>query len=292
MRQKKIDTHRSEIISSLNDAKKKLFTHEDMKHFFSEAKEKWELPISLKFRNFTDYLLSNSKLIEHSLTFSNKNVTRYSLGKMSPYAIVKSIGRDAYFTHRTAMYINKLIHDDPPDVYLNIEQRPNPSQDRRLEQGRIDLAFSRNVRQSKNIATFDGKKIHLLNGMYTDNLGVHKTRWQGGTIRTTDVERTLIDIAVRPIYSGGVNEVGRAYRNAREKVSVKKLANTLAKLDYVYPYHQVVGFYLDEAGVYDRSEVEIFCRFGLRYDFYLTHKMHKTLFSPEWRLHYPADFRI
>lgn len=33
-------------------------------------------------------------------------------------------------------------------------------------------------------------------------------------IRVTDLERTLIDIAVRPAYSGGVFEVLEAFKNA------------------------------------------------------------------------------
>ena len=38
-----------------------------------------------------------------------------------------------------------------------------------------------------------------------------------GKIRLTNIERTLIDIAVRPVYSGGVFEVLKAYRLAKDK---------------------------------------------------------------------------
>ena len=40
----------------------------------------------------------------------------------------------------------------------------------------------------------------------------------------TNIERTLIDATVRPLYSGGVYEVFEAYRRAAEHISVNKLA--------------------------------------------------------------------
>ena len=85
--------------------------------------------------------------------------------------------------------------------------------------------------------------------MGTNNLGVifFKDR-EGGSIPTTNIERTLIDIAVRPVYSGGVFEVLKAYKMAKDKVSINKLAAYLKKIGYVYPYHQVVGFYLEKSG--------------------------------------------
>ena len=263
-----------------------------MKHFFYQHRKEWELPPSSRFHEFIDYLLNNSKLKEYLFEFPTRNITRYTWGNISFYAIVSSLKQNSYFTHRTAMYLNKLIDDESTDIYLNIEQRLNTKQDRSLEQQRIDMAFSRSVRSTNNLAKYDGKSIYLLNGMYTGNLGVYSAKWHGGAIRTTNLERTLIDIAVRPNYSGGVTEVAKAYRNARETVSVKKLADTLVKLNFIYPYHQVVGFYLDKSVAYDRNEIEIFRKFGLKFDFYLAHKMSKTIFSPEWRIHYPEDFRM
>lgn len=60
----------------------------------------------------------------------------------------------------------------------------------------------------------------------------------------TKLERTLIDIAVRPNYAGGVHHVLEAYAAAKSRVSVNVLLATLQKMEYVYPYHQVIGFYI------------------------------------------------
>jgi predicted transcriptional regulator of viral defense system len=292
MRRSKLHIARPDIIAALNNTKAKLFTPEELKNLFSQNKNSWNLPASTKLKDFIDFMLNNTKSSEHILKFPSRNFKRYTWGKQSIYDVAMSLNKNAYFTHRTAMYINDLIDEEPTNIFLNVEQPPNRLADRTLEQERIDMAFSRAVRQTNNFAAFDGKTIFFLNGMNTGNLGVQKVRWRGRAIWTTNIERTLIDIAVRPAYSGGVTEVGRAYRKAREAVSIQKLADTLVSLNFIYPYHQVIGFYLDKAGLYDRREIERFRQFGLKYDFYLTHKMSKTIFSPEWRLHYPADFDL
>ena len=287
-----LHTAQPRILSSLNETGTILFTFDEMRRFFTLHKKSWEVATSVSFDKFLIFMVKNTKLKEHAIAFPNRLYKRYTWGRTSAYHLTMSIIRNAYFTHRSAMFINGLIDTEPQDIFLNTEQRLNKYADRTLEQSKINMAFSREVRQTNNIAKFDGKKIYLLNGMYTGNLGVHTLKLRGNTLSTTNLERTLIDIAVRPIYSGGVLEVGGAFCKAKAALSIQKLAEMLGSLDYIYPYHQVIGFYLDKTGVYDRDELTIFRKPGLQYDFYLTHNMAKTAFCPEWRLHYPANFAL
>jgi predicted transcriptional regulator of viral defense system len=108
-------------------------------------------------------------------------------------------------------------------------------------------------------------------------------------VRLTNLERTLIDISVRPIYAGGVAEVLKAFELAKDRVSVNRMAAILQKLGYVYPYHQAIGFYLDRAG-YSESSVELMQRFPMDFDFYLDYKMGKTDYVKKWRLYIPKGF--
>jgi predicted transcriptional regulator of viral defense system len=114
----------------------------------------------------------------------------------------------------------------------------------------------------------------------------------GVPLDVTGIERTLIDIAVRPVYAGGVFEVLRAYQLAASRVSVNRLAALLRKLDYVYPYHQAVGFYLDKAGVYGSEQLAMLREIPMEFDFHLVHEMapDDTEYSEKWRLFYPKGF--
>jgi predicted transcriptional regulator of viral defense system len=98
-------------------------------------------------------------------------------------------------------------------------------------------------------------------------------------IRVTNLERTLIDIAVRPFYSGGVHKVLEAYKRAAERVSVEQMATMLQTLDYTYPYHQAIGFYLERSGYYDDASIKLFHEFPKEFDFYLANGMKSTAYS-------------
>jgi len=109
-------------------------------------------------------------------------------------------------------------------------------------------------------------------------------------LMVTDVERTLIDIVVRPSYSGGIKEVLEAYRKAVGKVSINKLSAMLQKLNYTYPYHQAIGFYLQRAGVYRESQISLLKKFKFEYNFYIANQIKEPEYSKEWRLYYPKGF--
>jgi predicted transcriptional regulator of viral defense system len=155
-------------------------------------------------------------------------------------------------------------------------------------QENIDKAFTYRPRITSNISKYKNYSVYLLNGMHTGQLGVEEMDFpRTQTCRLTSLERTLIDIAVRPFYSGGVSEVLRGYALARKRVSVTKLVQLLRQLDYVYPYHQAIGLYMEKSG-YDSGALKALKKeFPITYDFYLCHEMRKTTYSKDWRLHFP-----
>ncbi|MNY04939.1 hypothetical protein D3C86_1376420 [compost metagenome] len=138
---------------------------------------------------------------------------------------------------------------------------------------------------------YAGRKIYLLNGVYTNHLGIvteEVTDDDGRTVqaRLTNLERTLIDITVRPVYAGGVFEVAKAFELARDRLSVNRLIPMLRKLDFVFPYHQVIGFYLERAG-YKPSQLDLVRRLPMQYDFFLAPEINKTRYDSNWRLLVP-----
>ena len=103
------------------------------------------------------------------------------------------------------------------------------------------------------------------------------------------MERTLIDATVRPVYSGGIAVVAKAFELAKSLISVKKLAAYLRKLHYVYPYHQAIGFYLERAG-YDNRSLKLLEDFPIEHDFYLEHAMRSPVLNKRWHLYVPKGF--
>jgi predicted transcriptional regulator of viral defense system len=180
--------------------------------------------------------------------------------------------------------LNNLL---PTTLYVNVEQSPKPAPKGRLTQRGIDLAFSRNQRQSNLTYSFETWSVTIINGKQTEALGVEEILGPSEEhLRATNLERTLIDIVVRPAYAGGIFQVLQAYQAARDRVSTNRLLATLKKLEYIYPYHQAIGFLMERAG-YGDKRYSLLKQLGLKYDFYLSHAMKNPEYSSEWRVHYP-----
>jgi predicted transcriptional regulator of viral defense system len=187
------------------------------------------------------------------------------------------------------MYLHGLIENIPQVIYTNKEQSRKPRYGSDLTQESLDRAFARPMRKTKQIAQYNRFKIYLLNGKYTGNLGVIDHDLNGITIRSTGLERTLVDAVVRPDYSGGIEEVLKAFTAAKGEASVNKMLAILKKMDYMYPYHQAIGFYLEKAG-YKESVLQLVEELGIAYNFYLTYQMTDKVLNDRWKLYVPRRF--
>ena len=200
--------------------------------------------------------------------------------------------KGAYLSHGTAVFLHALNDQLPKLIYVNKEQSLKGAGSRaELQQTAIDRAFRKNSqRLSRFEFAYDGKdggRFLRLNGKNTGRLEVGSTVLEDGTtVPVTKLERTLIDIVVRPAYAGGVYMVLEAYRRARPNVSIATLLATLKKLDYVYPFHQAIGFYLQKAE-YQPKQYERFRSLGISLDFYLDYGLREPEFDPQWRLYFP-----
>ncbi|WP_353067735.1 hypothetical protein RBB77_23280 (plasmid) [Tunturibacter psychrotolerans] len=193
--------------------------------------------------------------------------------------------RNAYLCHGTAVAIHGLNDQIPHRFYLNKEQSPKPRSGG-LTQASINRAFASKQRESRLIYRFDQTEVAVLSGKNTGDLEVVEMKYENANLRVTSLERTLIDIAVRPAYAGGPLQVLAAYRGAKDRVSVGTLVATLKKLDYIYPFHQVIGFYMERAG-YPESKYKRLQDLGLQFDFYLSYALKDPEFVPGWRLFVP-----
>jgi hypothetical protein len=223
------------------------------------------------------------------LPFPFRQDVRYLFGKVDLLDLVQSLNAQGYFTHFTAIYLNDLTEQSPKTIYFNVEQGATGGAGQ-LTQEALDRAFKAEARLSSNVVEYKGTRIVKLNGRNTAKLGVlEKRRAKAGAVRVTDVERTLIDAAVRPAYSGGIAVAAKAFELAKEAVSVNKLTAYLRKLRYVYPYHQALGFYMERAG-YEEPLLNLLEQFPIEHDFYLQHAMKSPVLNKRWRLYVPKGF--
>lgn len=278
------------IIDFFDKNSSKVFSHQDLKDIFYEKNSDWNLPNYMYFEIFLRELLEYTSLKRADLNFTKvKSKRLYSFDDNSSLDLAANLYPKGYLSHKTALYLNNLSDVyGTREVYVTNEQSTKHGTDRTLEQVDIDNAFSKPPRISQEVTTIDNIKITLLRGKGTNNLGV--TTMPKSGIRFTDLERTMIDIVVRPFYSGGVIEVLNAFKKTKAvHLSINTLYNYLEQMDFIYPYFQAVGFYLDYCGVYNDLQLSLFRKQIRKYDFYLDYNMKNPKYSKEWRIFYPAN---
>ncbi len=282
---------KKDIIAEFDNSSKNVFAYLDISTILEKNRSFWRLPVSLTTREFIKLLLLYTKIKKVDFDFPIRRVTRFTWGDASTLSLALSLENSSYLTHYTATFLHNLTEQVPKTVYVNFEQSEKARSDNVLLQSGIDRAFSSPARISSNTAIFEDYKICMVNGQFTNRRGVMEiVTDENEKLQVTDIERTLIDIAVRPFYAGGIYEVLNTYRKAQGRVSINKLTALLRKLNYIYPYHQAIGFYLHKAGVYKETQIELLKQFDFKYDFYLTHQMKEREYSKEWRLYYPRGF--
>jgi len=282
---------KKDIIAHFDSLAEKILSLKDISRILDDKREFWRLSKSLTVKGFIELLLNGTMLKEYVLNFPHRRIILYSWGEVPILSVALALNKDAYLSHYSAVFFHNLTDQIPKTIYINVEQGEKKTTRQKLVQENIDRAFANRQRMSNNTAVWNDYKICILNGKFTNKLGVIETQLEDkAKIFSTNVERTLIDITVRPAYSGGVFEVLNAFRLAKEKVSINKLAATLKKLDYVYPYHQAIGFYVERSQCYKESQIKLLKKIPIIYDFYLAHGMKEVEYSKEWKLYYPREF--
>jgi len=293
-----MENNKDHIISYFLNADRRTYTLDDTNRIMEELKDCQVILKTTKLSDFQMFLIKNEILSFFEIELPRRTTSRFVFGEPSVYELAVGINKKSYLSHYSAVYLHNLTNNLPKKIFTNVEQavkyRYSPYDPDELEQKNIDLAFSRPMRETNQIAELkidasNKYKIYMLNGKNHGQVGVGEIDINGISLPITTIERTLIDIVVRPNYAGGVNEVLYAFTEAKGKISVNKLLSVLNKMNFIYPYYQLIGFYLEKAG-YPESTLKLFKQYEIKYNFYLTYQMKDKEFSERWRVYYPKGF--
>jgi len=288
-RSSRLQLAKEQVVSHFASAPQKIYTQIDLAAVLGKHRADWQLAGHTTKTDFISFLTKHTKLraCEFRSAAYGKQITRYSWGDATVFELAMAINRRGYFCHATALTLHRLAELGYKTIYMNVEQSPKESGAGTLTQEGIDRAYAGKQRQSNLIYKYGGASVVMIAGKNTGQLGVERIRGPAfETVPVTNLERTLIDIVVRPAYAGGPSQVLAAYRAAKDRMSVERLLTILRKLDYVYPVHQSIGFVMQKAGYPEKAYARL-RELGLEYNFYLAHGMKEPRYSEEWRLFYP-----
>ena len=202
-----------------------VFTEADLYALRSEHGEEWGLAKRVTAGAFITFLIESLGLQVVQLKSEDYGqVTRYAWGEYSPFRMALSLRPRGYLSHGTAVLLHGLNDQLPKTIHVNQEQSAKP-RGGGLTQERLTAAFSRRQRTSNYIYAFGTHRAVILSGKQTGAWGVSPLEdLQGDALPVTGIARTLVDIAVRPAYAGGIQQVLEAYRGAHGRVRAPSLS--------------------------------------------------------------------
>jgi hypothetical protein len=270
-----------------------IFSARQVEEIRRDHADQWNLPKSVARGRFLDLMLENTCLQRIRLSFPHRTFVGYSWGDAPIFDQIFFFWPSCYLSHTVPAYLHRLL-GDPTDIYINVEQSL-AGIDGILSQDSIDRAFRKPQRMPTKITQIGDRRLLLMNGRNTWNLGIQEMRIESENVsdarvvRTTSLERTLIDLAVRPAYVGGPKNVMRAYELAGKRIDVPLIAALLQQLRYTYPFEQAIGFYLESGAGFSSKELALVGKPPFKFDFYLSHGMKETRYIEKWMLHVPLD---
>lgn len=293
MRKESFKSAEQSIKNYLYSDNLKAYTTFDLTKIFQDKRDEWNIADYRNQYHFMKYLEDSNILKNIKLKHQSSGVIKqiYEEPDATLFNIALTIKKDGYLSNYTAMQIHQLTLQIPKSIYVSYGKGHSYPIDRngiKLEQSSIDLAFSKAQRITSESykSELDNTRFYFIQKAYIEqNVGI---TFQNGYYHT-DLERTLIDIAIRPAYSGGVFEVLEAFEIARDIVDIEKINEYLEKLNYIYPYHQLIGFYMDKAGYNKKNIDDIFLK-NIVNNFYLTYNMSNKEFDTKWKIYFPKGF--
>jgi predicted transcriptional regulator of viral defense system len=294
MRKESFEAAQELIKDNLYSDNIKAYTTFDIKNIFSLNRNDWKIAGYRTADQFMRFLENKNIIkivkLKHQSTGSIKKILTEPDATTQNIAL--TIKKDGYLSNYSSMQIHQLTLQIPKSLYISfnksLELKDIKKSENEISQENIDIAFSKPQRTTSEVyrSEIDNTRFYFIQKAHKEkNIGIISK----DNYSYTDLERTLIDIAVRPVYSGGVFEVLNAFEIAKENVDVNKLNTYLLELDYKYPYHQVIGFYMTKAG-YTDEKVSLFSNYLSKYDFYLTYNMSNKEYDSEWKIYYPKGF--
>src|ERR1700674_5791262 len=204
MRSRKIRRALPNLVAFFDSLPTKVFQISELGGILAEHRRDWDLTVRMSVREFTQFLLENTPLREVRVTPLNhpesRVLERYVWRDASPYQVGLSLRSNGYLSHATAVFLHELTDQIPRLIYVNSEQSQKASAAGLLAQAAIDRAFSSKQRQSTFLFQAETAQFLLLSGKHSGNLEVAQLTFRGDELLVTKLERTLIDITVRPVY--------------------------------------------------------------------------------------------
>lgn len=287
-RKELFNTNKTYILKQL---KKKpfYFSNVDISRIKDELKKKSLIPESMSYDRFFNRLIDEG-LNTFTLSIQGSYKTRYSFKKKLDHDLFASIlsGKKTFLSMTTALRFQGLTDYRNNVIFVSRELSDKGYYTNELNQSAVDKAFKQGMpRYSNNIGELDGKNYVFLSPKYSDCYEVITMK---NGVKVSSINRTFVEMIINIHYFKTYTTIINIFRPLKEKLDIKKIYKFIEILNYIYPYFQCAGFYLEQIG-FTKDELIEFKKSVSNLNFY-TQKSKKEivgedyLFNEYWKMYY------
>lgn len=225
------------------------FSNVDISRIKDELKKKSLIPKNMSYDRFFNRLIDEG-LNTFTLSIKGSYKTRYSFKKNLDHDLFASIlsGKKTFLSMTTALRFQGFTDYRNDVIFISREQSDKGYYDHEnvLKQAAVDKAFRQSTpRYSNSIGELDGKSYVFLSPKYSDCYEVITMK---NGVKVSSINRSFVEMIINIHYFKTYTTIINIFRPLKEKLDVKKIYTFIKILNYIYPYFQCAGFYLEQIG--------------------------------------------
>lgn len=267
------------------------FSNVDISRIKDELKKKSLIPENMSYDRFFNRLIDEG-LNTFTLSIQGSYKTRYSFKKNLDHDLFASIlsGKKTFLSMTTSLRFQGLTDYRNDVIFISREQSDKGYYDHEnvLEQNAIDKAFRQGTpRYSNSIGELDGKNYVFLSPKYSDCYGVITMK---NGVKVSSINRSFVEMIINIHYFKTYTTIINIFKPLKEKLDIKEIYEFIKLLNYIYPYFQCAGFYLEQIG-FCKDELIEFKNCVSNLNFYTQKRKAEIvgedyLFNEYWKMYY------
>ncbi len=237
---------------------------------------------SLSFNSFLLKLIDEG-LSQKSITIRGHLKTRYTFNQdFNIYNFCNSLEKNSFFSMSTALNILKVSYFRDEYIFISKERTKRIRHSNTiLTQENIDNAFSKRPRRTAAYDKIDNRIVILLESNNTNSFGIIK--YDGYNI--SSINRAFVEMITNIHYFQSSKNVIKVFTNIKNRLDVDEIYTIIEKFDFIYPYFQLAGFYLEQIG-YSQNELSKFHAKKSELNFYTEKNKDYYMLNKYWNIFY------
>lgn len=278
-------TNLEQILSLLKN--KPYMTKEDLHSVFDASKSLRLIASSLSFSAFHNKLIKNG-LLQDSVKIKDRVYVRYTMSQdinIQIYKFAATIeAKRRFFSMSTSLNVQGLSDFRQEIVFLTKERfNKNYYDNVELTQEKIDNAFSKPYRRTQAIGKFHGYNIALIEANRTGRNEFEVIEYN--EFKVSSINRAFVEIISSVGYMKSATDIIKTFIPLKDKLDLDRVFKVIKKFDFVYPYYQLAGYYLERIG-FSKTELKKFHKELSEFDFYTQKAQEHYEYDAYWKIYH------